>query len=639
MSRPRSGGNEIYVVAANCPARLRPGADYVCDGVNDDVQINAALADLVAGYGGVVRLSPGQFTVGAPIYLTQGQKVWGSGMQATSINAAIDHPFDMFRCDIDETFGPTAATGGNAGGTTITFAGDVRSKIAAGATIRICRGTNYGQKRTVSGTPTYAGGTTTVTVSVAFTAQCDTTTVAIIDAGSQLFAGLGYFTASGRRKTAALPSGNTGIYGYANGATTDAVLVDSVGGTDVFPPWVTECSLYIYAGAGIGQMRRILGREQVGGYYTKLLLDGPWYASLDGTSRYAVVGNGLSQFGANCLDFQYHNLWFTQFTGWGVYSEYTWGHEALDLISEYNDMGGWLITQAPIGVCSSTGGWMNSTGHVANSGPKITNCKIVANGSPDARGGTGLMVYGRVIDGKVVNNELGSNCGIWHGIDLRGGYGAGPTYWAVVGNNFGSWDNQDAADPIMSGAVRLGTNATYNTIVGNTCRASNSAGPRAFALVPVNGGQRNVIADNVVGLGTECYMTHNETVGGQGVHTQNYDGSGFNLYRGNLTSTARECDSFDGVLGAAANASGEVTLALINTVMLAPGDTDPVVTFSPADATTGSVTGWYVLSVNLSGTDPKNIVSVTLKSASASSGTTYTFHLSLRHECRATGNG
>jgi len=592
----RSGGNALVVAASNAPGLLKAGADFVCGGTDDDVQIRRALALLDSTYGGTVLLTPGLFTVGAPIYLTQGQKVHGAGMQATLIQAALDHPFDMFRWELTPTFGPTTASGGSS--TTITFAGDVTGSIAVDATIRIARGTGYGQKRTVTGR-SYAAGTTTVTISTGSTdwsISPDNTSVAVIDAGSELFGGLAYFTATGRRKTASFTGGNEGVYGLSVGAMSDATLVDSVG--SAFPSWVTDCSVYIYGGTGIGQLRRIVGRATTTDTNDTLLLDGPWYTDLDDTSAYAVVGNGFAQYGHNCLDFQYHNVWMTQFTGFGFMTEFTWGHEAIDMISEFNDLGGWYISQSPLGIAVTSGTFgSSSTGHVANSGPKLTNSKILANGSPDAYGGSGIMVYGRVIDGKVTNSELGSDCGIWYGIDLCGGYGSGPSYWSILGCNFGSWDNQDAAATILSAGIRLGTNAVYNTIVGNTCRASNTAGPRAFVMVPTSGGQRNIIANNIVGLGTDGFLVHNGSTGGAGVLAQGKDGTGWNLYRDNLSTTSRQQDHVLGVLAGVADGSGDIALHYPGELMALPTAIEYVGFAEPYDDVTRALTTPYVKSV------------------------------------------
>ena len=62
------------------------GADYVCDGVNDEVQINTAIAKLPAG--GVVQLLDGTFTIGANAYvrLTSNVTVRGEGPALTTVS-------------------------------------------------------------------------------------------------------------------------------------------------------------------------------------------------------------------------------------------------------------------------------------------------------------------------------------------------------------------------------------------------------------------------------------------------------------------------------------------------------------------------------------------------------------------------
>lgn len=60
-------GRELVVAAADAPAHVKAMADYVCDGTNDQVEIEAAAAALVAddGPGGTVLLSAGTFHVSA----------------------------------------------------------------------------------------------------------------------------------------------------------------------------------------------------------------------------------------------------------------------------------------------------------------------------------------------------------------------------------------------------------------------------------------------------------------------------------------------------------------------------------------------------------------------------------------------
>lgn len=75
------------VAATDASAEMKAVADYLCDGVADDVQINAALASLPAS-GGVVLLSEGTFTIAAPVATTAAnQAVRGMGMGATTLFA------------------------------------------------------------------------------------------------------------------------------------------------------------------------------------------------------------------------------------------------------------------------------------------------------------------------------------------------------------------------------------------------------------------------------------------------------------------------------------------------------------------------------------------------------------------------
>ncbi len=61
------GGTTLMVAASNALASTIARADYRCDGVADEVEINLALAALNAGPGGRVLLSEGTFTLATPI--------------------------------------------------------------------------------------------------------------------------------------------------------------------------------------------------------------------------------------------------------------------------------------------------------------------------------------------------------------------------------------------------------------------------------------------------------------------------------------------------------------------------------------------------------------------------------------------
>lgn len=59
-----SGGKwDIYVAASDAPARQKAMADYQCDGVNDEVELQQAVDAVYAQGGGVIRLSKGVFYI------------------------------------------------------------------------------------------------------------------------------------------------------------------------------------------------------------------------------------------------------------------------------------------------------------------------------------------------------------------------------------------------------------------------------------------------------------------------------------------------------------------------------------------------------------------------------------------------
>lgn len=87
------GGGQTYLIAANdAPAAVKLRADYVCDGVSDEVEINAVLSAMprnVSGayeVAGAVRLSQGTFLIRAPIVCQLDQVSFrGAGYGATII--------------------------------------------------------------------------------------------------------------------------------------------------------------------------------------------------------------------------------------------------------------------------------------------------------------------------------------------------------------------------------------------------------------------------------------------------------------------------------------------------------------------------------------------------------------------------
>jgi len=58
----------LVVAASDASPRSKLGADYVCDGTADEVEINAAIASLPSR-GGKVMLSEGKFTIAAPVLI------------------------------------------------------------------------------------------------------------------------------------------------------------------------------------------------------------------------------------------------------------------------------------------------------------------------------------------------------------------------------------------------------------------------------------------------------------------------------------------------------------------------------------------------------------------------------------------
>ena len=61
-------GVALLVASATASAKVKSGADYICDGINDQVEIQAAI-DAVRVAGGIVQLSTGNFAIAATVNL------------------------------------------------------------------------------------------------------------------------------------------------------------------------------------------------------------------------------------------------------------------------------------------------------------------------------------------------------------------------------------------------------------------------------------------------------------------------------------------------------------------------------------------------------------------------------------------
>jgi len=94
-----SNAGFIIVASDDAPTAVKNAADYTCDGVDDDVQINAALVDAAplasrsgpvgAEQRGRVLLTGGQFVIESPILMYTGTTLWGSGNLTQLVNTNI----------------------------------------------------------------------------------------------------------------------------------------------------------------------------------------------------------------------------------------------------------------------------------------------------------------------------------------------------------------------------------------------------------------------------------------------------------------------------------------------------------------------------------------------------------------------
>jgi len=105
----------LLIAASNADANTKSVADYVCDGINDQVEIQAAIDSLPAyslgrGNGGEIKLSKGTFYFGTPVNVRGTTIIKGEGTYSTSIimtassgnNAAfaLDHTGAKFNVNV-----------------------------------------------------------------------------------------------------------------------------------------------------------------------------------------------------------------------------------------------------------------------------------------------------------------------------------------------------------------------------------------------------------------------------------------------------------------------------------------------------------------------------------------------------------
>ena len=88
----RPDATVLFVAAVDSLAKNKQSADYVCDGVNDDEQIQAAIIEVYSGGGGVVVLSEGTFTLGNSITLYDEVTISGQGAATTITGPIIEYP-------------------------------------------------------------------------------------------------------------------------------------------------------------------------------------------------------------------------------------------------------------------------------------------------------------------------------------------------------------------------------------------------------------------------------------------------------------------------------------------------------------------------------------------------------------------
>lgn len=285
MARPRSGGNALYVVASNCPARLRSGGDFYCDGVADDVQIQAALNIAAVSPFAVVLLSPGTFYTSASINVPAGVVLTGSGMYRTTIQNASNTRHNLLVLP-DNLYSSGTATAG--GSSTLTDAGKSWTTNAlANRYVIIIHGTGVGQWRLIA-----SNTATQITVSTPWTVEPDNTSQYVVGPGSSQY--------PIDIRDMSLTVSGTPTAGTATAATADTL-------TDSGKSWTSNlyvgCAIYIYAGTGLGQFRIV--ESNTGNTVT---VTRPWHTTPDTTSQYVIGGAPVLAHGLYCVRTSFRDI-------------------------------------------------------------------------------------------------------------------------------------------------------------------------------------------------------------------------------------------------------------------------------------------------------------------------------------------
>jgi hypothetical protein len=90
----------ITVAASNASLKSKQGADYVCDGTNDHLEINAAFAALPSGIGGRVLLTEGTFNISASIVPTSLSTLEGQGWGTKLVTNCSGHTISFTANDV-----------------------------------------------------------------------------------------------------------------------------------------------------------------------------------------------------------------------------------------------------------------------------------------------------------------------------------------------------------------------------------------------------------------------------------------------------------------------------------------------------------------------------------------------------------
>jgi len=418
------GLNEIYVAASDCPNAVKYGAQYICDGINDEEEIQSAIDLLTQSggsvfRGGVVKLSAGSFYVSSPITLKDRVSISGSGEGSTLVKSFNSH---VRAPDIFRFVSSYAAFGTASSGTTTTLTDNTKSwtvNSLVGKILSFTHGAGVGQHAII------ASNTSNTIVFEEQSVPPDITTEYVVSpsGASVLSTGISNIDISF----------DVSVYPYSHNVVS--ATYDTI--TQSHYSWkansLENYSCFIMSGNGAGQVRRIQSNTN-----NTVYLWEPWDIIPDSTSVFVIGGNAISFYGGRYNEIVFENLFITSPPSNGIYIE-TGGTIDIERVRTLS---------GPYGACIKINAppWCE-TGLVSVVSPCVINsCKLYT-----ARYGS-LWIGKNVNNIKVTNSDIMGTNQHSSGVRISGG-----NHVVIDSNKFSS---SNTSGIVVSGLVLSSTSTS-----------------------------------------------------------------------------------------------------------------------------------------------------------------------------------